>query len=160
MRKAKELNSRFFSIDSDLGQAYLHDMNFFLDFALQNRLTMMREVLTLLGLNFQESNNIIKNSLINENHNHAVVTDDGIIHRKGATPADLGQLGVIPGNMRDGTYITKGLGNSEYLSSASHGAGRVMGRRAAKEKITLESFKKAMEGFNVYPRFFGRFYLC
>lgn len=150
MKQAAALKSKFFRLDSDLGQAYLQDMNYFLQFALDNRLQMIRKILEVLGFNFKQAHDILKNSLINENHNHAVVTTDGVIHRKGATPADAGQPGVIPGNMRDGTYITRGLGNTEYLSSASHGAGRVMGRRAAKEKITLEAFQKAMRGHDVY----------
>lgn len=150
MKQAAALKSKFFRLDSDLGQAYLQDMNYFLQFALDNRLLMIRKILEVLGFSIKQSHDILKNSLINENHNHAVVTTDGVIHRKGATPADAGQPGVIPGNMRDGTYITRGLGNVEYLSSASHGAGRVMGRRAAKEKITLEAFQKAMRGHDVY----------
>jgi len=88
--------------------------------------------------------------MINENHNHAMVwydgTDDLALHRKGATPADKGQLGVIPGNMRDGVYVTVGLGNDECLSSASHGAGRKMSRKKAKENINLETFQGQMKG--------------
>jgi tRNA-splicing ligase RtcB len=69
-----------------------------------------------------------------------------VLHRKGATPADFGQLGVIPGSMKSGVYITKGLGNAEYLSSASHGAGRKMSRGFAKKNISLEAFKSQMVG--------------
>ena len=72
--------------------------------------------------------------MINENHNHADITRDGVLHRKGATPALKGQFGIIPANMRDGVWITKGLGNDEYLNSASHGAGRKMSRSAARRR--------------------------
>jgi tRNA-splicing ligase RtcB len=84
---------------------------------------------------------------INENHNHATVLDNGdVLHRKGATPARLHELGVIPGSMLSGVYITEGLGNAEYLNSASHGAGRKMSRGAAKKNITLDTFKAQMDG--------------
>jgi len=96
----------------------------------------------ILRVGYNEMN---VNSFINENHNHAIITSEGVLHRKGATPADLGQLGVIPGSMLAGVYITKGLGNTEYLSSASHGAGRKMSRGFAKKNIDLDYFKMQME---------------
>ncbi len=83
--------------------------------------------------------------MINENHNHAVVTDEGVLHRKGATPAELDQPGIIPANMKDGVYITRGLGNREYLSSASHGCGRRMGRNQAKKQLDLDNFRRQMK---------------
>jgi len=133
---------RLFPLESELGQAYLQDMNFALEWALENRLRMMTQVLQCLGLH----PNQLANRVINENHNHAVVTPEGVLHRKGATPADLGQLGVIPANMRDGVYITEGLGESYYLSSASHGCGRVMGRNQAKKTLDYQEFKDGMQG--------------
>lgn len=137
---------RLFSIDSELGQAYLHDMNYALDWALENRLQMMRRVLGVLGSKpWQNADKLLK-QVINENHNHAVITPDGILHRKGATPADKDQLGIIPANMRDGVYITKGLGNKEFLSSASHGCGRTMGRNVAKKTLNYAKFVVQMEG--------------
>ncbi len=56
-----------------------------------------------------------------------------IVHRKGATPASAGQMGIIPGSMATPAYIVRGKGNPESLESASHGAGRVMSRSAAKK---------------------------
>ena len=52
-----------------------------------------------------------------------------IVHRKGATPASRGELGIIPGSMTAPGFIVRGLGNSESLNSASHGAGRLHSRR-------------------------------
>lgn len=135
---------RLFPLNSDLGRAYQHDMNYALNFALYNRETMLRTVLALMNFNEQDITRIMT-GMVNENHNHAVVTTDGVLHRKGATPADLGQIGIIPANMRDGVYITRGLGNQEYLSSASHGCGRRMGRKEAKRSLDLEEFKGQME---------------
>ena len=54
--------------------------------------------------------------------------------------------GIIPGNMKTGIYVTKGLGNEEYLSSASHGAGRKMSRSKAKKSINLDRFRSQMNG--------------
>lgn len=127
-----------FHIDSDYGQSYLKDMKWAENYALQNRKIILNEVLDCIGIK-------CNHEIINENHNHAIVYDNNnILHRKGATPAEKGQLGIIPGNQRDGTYITRGLGNSEFLNSASHGAGRCMSRKAAKNNIDLEEFKNQM----------------
>lgn len=135
---------RMFPLESELGQMYQLDLKFSLDWALENRKQMILQVLDCLVLGWQSKK--ILATMVNENHNHAVVTPDGVLHRKGATPADAGQLGIIPANMRDGVYITKGLGNAEYLSSASHGCGRKMGRNQAKKSLDLATFKAQMEG--------------
>ncbi len=58
-----------------------------------------------------------------------------IVHRKGATPAGIGVLGVIPGSMGTPAYVVRGLGNPDSLCSASHGAGRQLGRNAAKKAL-------------------------
>ena len=112
-----------------------------LEYALENRKIMMEIILDSIGL---DRSNMEK--LFNETHNHAISTPDGVLHRKGATPADKDQIGVIPGNMKAGTYITRGLGNTEYLSSSSHGAGRILSRTAAKEKYTEKELRTEMEG--------------
>ena len=134
-----ELGNGFLHLNSFLGQAYLQDMNFALEYALENRRAMMKEVCEVIGYK-----NIY---IINENHNHAEVLEGGmVLHRKGATPALKGQLGIIPGSMKTGVYITEGLGNEEYLNSASHGAGRKMSRKKAKQKIDMEKFENDMKG--------------
>ena len=137
----------FLHFYSDLGQQYFNDMTFALDYALQNRKTMMQDILYLIGYRGNEINKIINEKMINENHNHAVIYGDGyILHRKGATQSEEGQIGIIPGNMRDGVYITEGLGNEDYLSSSSHGAGRKFSRKKAKQEISLDSFEQNMDG--------------
>ena len=55
-------------------------------------------------------------------------------------------MGVIPGNMQDGSFIVKGKGNPEALFSSSHGAGRVLSRTQAKAQVNIEEFKKSMVG--------------
>jgi len=137
----KDLPNGFLHIDSDTGKQYIQDLNYCLDYALENRKKMLEEILKIMKLPVS-----LMNKMINENHNHAVLKDGLVLHRKGATPADKNQLGVIPGNMRDGVYITEGLGNEEYLSSASHGAGRKYSRSKAKQKLDMDIFKKQMHG--------------
>ncbi len=147
MAHAKRKRDRFLALESELGQAYLHDMTYCLNFALENRRQMMADILGLIGFGDGECKRLLTKTMINENHNHAVVRDDGtVLHRKGATPANEGQLGIIPANMRDGIFITRGLGNEAYLSSASHGAGRVMSRSQSRKTVRLEAFRETMQG--------------
>lgn len=61
---------------------------------------------------------------------------DVIVHRKGATPAGKGVLGIIPGSMGDSGFVVRGKGNNSAINSASHGAGRILSRRKARESIT------------------------
>ncbi len=137
---------RFLAIDSEDGLNYWEDMTFAIEYALANRKTMMEIILKeILNLSEAEYKETMK-TFVNESHNFAEKTEEGILHRKGATSAYKGQIGIIPANMRDGVYITEGLGNWEYLSSASHGAGRKMSRRQAKRKITRQEFEEAMKG--------------
>jgi tRNA-splicing ligase RtcB len=70
---------------------------------------------------------------------------DVIVHRKGATPAGVGVLGVIPGSMAAPGFVVRGKGNAESLMSASHGAGRQMSRTAAKEKFRWSHVKPILE---------------
>ena len=67
------------------------------------------------------------------------------VHRKGATSAKKGEWGIIPGSMGSPSYIVQGRGNEESLSSCSHGAGRRMGRGAAKRAITQEDFTSSLK---------------
>jgi tRNA-splicing ligase RtcB len=90
--------------------------------------------------------NLEYTTFINRNHNHAELKDGLWIHRKGATHAEKGMMGVIPGNMRDGSFIVKGKGNPDSLYSSSHGAGRVLGRIQAKKTLNSEEFKNSMKG--------------
>lgn len=135
-----------FDTESQNGIDYIKDMNFCLDFALLNRKVMIRLVIDSINQAGVQCSGAW-NCLINRNHNHATSVD-GIhwIHRKGATHAEKDMLGVIPGNMRDGSFIVKGKGNIDSLCSSSHGAGRVLGRKKAKETLNLDDFKDAMVG--------------
>ncbi len=141
--KAKAKEGHYgFVIDSDLGRDYLNDLNWSLNFALENRLQMISQV--ALAISFFCEGEIDSANLINRNHNHAEVKDGMVIHRKGATHAEDGMMGVIPGNMRDGSFIVRGKGNEDSLCSSSHGAGRVMSRKKAKNTIDLDEFVDTM----------------
>ena len=70
--------------------------------------------------------------------------DEWIIHRKGATPAAEGELGIIPGSMAARGYIVRGKGNPAGLNSASHGAGRKLSRQQARESFTGSELKKVL----------------
>lgn len=131
-----------FDIDSENGKKYLADMNYCLEFALENRKAMIARIYE--GIFEQKVCKIEK--FINRNHNHAELKDGFVIHRKGATHAEKGMDGVIPGNMKDGSFIVRGLGNEESLCSSSHGAGRVFSRTKAKDVLNIEDFNSEMVG--------------
>ena len=146
--KAKEGHYGFHA-DCDAGIDYLKDMNLCLAFALKNRELILQAVEFAMQSVVSNARGIVLwETLINKTHNHIQFIGDGFgyVHRKGATNASKGTLGVIPGNMRDGSFIVKGLGNRESLFSSSHGAGRMLSRKQAKEVIDLEVFAEEMAG--------------
>ncbi len=112
---------------------------------MHNRYRIIRD--TVAAISKYASGEAYCEAVINRNHNHAEMDSQGrVVHRKGATHAAQGMLGVIPGNMRDGSFIVEGQGNEDSLCSSSHGAGRVLGRRKAKETLCLEEFITEMSG--------------
>ncbi|MFH1390719.1 MAG: RtcB family protein [Candidatus Diapherotrites archaeon] len=130
--------------DSDVGKKYLNILDFGLEFALLNRMEIIRKVISSIEDVLEEK--IEYELWVNKNHNHAIEENGLFIHRKGATPAKKGERGVIPANMRDGSFLVEGKGNKEFLESSSHGAGRIMSRTEAKENISMAQFEKSMEG--------------
>lgn len=123
-------------LESAEGQEYWTSMHLAGRFAQANHELIHRRVAGAAGLR--------EVATVENHHNFAweekVVLPDGterslIVHRKGATPAGTGVLGVIPGSMADPGFLVRGKGSPASLSSASHGAGRAMGRRAAAESI-------------------------
>jgi tRNA-splicing ligase RtcB len=151
MNRAKKDGINFnglymYPINSELGQVYYNDMLWAIDYAEFNRFIIMKNTLKLLGLDIK---NYIKD-MINETHNHAILLPNNkLLHRKGATQAEKGIMGVIPANMRDGVYITKGLGNAEFLSSASHGAGRKFSRTQAKKVVDFDAVVNKLEELDI-----------
>lgn len=147
----KDLSS--LRLDFDSGQDYLHDMHWAEEFALKSRLNMLTAMLDALLVKSSKLTNppvAVAHDVINIHHNFAALEEHGgqevMVHRKGATQAQDGQLGIIPGSMGTNSYIVRGKGNAFSLESCSHGAGRRMGRKAAKEAITTEMFAESIQG--------------
>jgi len=144
--KKKDEYEKTFPLDikSSIGKEYLNILKFGLEYALLNRLEMAYQVIEVLKEILQE--NLKYEVWVNKNHNHAIYEKGYFIHRKGATPAKKDERGIIPGNMRDGSFLVTGKGNPKFLNSSSHGAGRSLSRREAKRKYTLKQFKESMKG--------------
>ena len=115
---------------------YLHDVKICQEFAVRNREIMTELILKKTGMVGLESFHTI----------HNYIDTDEMILRKGAIAAHAGERVLIPINMRDGSIIAIGRGNEEWNYSAPHGAGRVMSRKKAFETLSLEEYRKAMEG--------------
>lgn len=115
---------------------YLHDMGIIQRYAVLNRKAMVHLIAEKMGFKIRQVIETIHNYIDLEN----------MILRKGAVSAQKDEVLVIPINMRDGILICKGRGNPDWNCSAPHGAGRIMSRKAAKDKFQLEEFKKSMAG--------------
>jgi tRNA-splicing ligase RtcB len=124
------------SLTGQAGQEYWQAMELAGRFASANHEVLHKAVARAAGLKEAAS--------VENHHNFAWrenVTDESgntkevIVHRKGATPAGPGVLGVIPGSMADPGFVVRGCGVPESLQSASHGAGRALGRKAAIKSI-------------------------
>lgn len=128
-------------MDSEAGQEYFAAMNLMGDYAAANHAVIHRLVSHLLGGRIIDT--------VENHHNFAWLEQhagkDVYVHRKGATPAGTGVLGVIPGSMGSPAYVVRGLGNPESLNSASHGAGRVMSRTQAQQKFNFRAVQKSLE---------------
>jgi len=129
------------SLDSEAGQEYWAAMNLMGDYAAANHDVIHRLVSKLLGAQIIAG--------VENHHNFAWKEVHGgrelIVHRKGATPAGEGVLGVIPGSMASPAFVVRGRGNAESLNSASHGAGRRMSRKKAKDKYVWKAVQKDLE---------------
>lgn len=133
-------------LKTEAGQEYWQAMNLAGDYASANHHQIHERLAAALG---EEPLFRVEN-----HHNFAwseTLADgsEAIVHRKGATPAGTGVLGIIPGSMTANGYIVKGLGNASALASASHGAGRLMSRTAAKNSITQKMVRQELERHGV-----------
>jgi RNA-splicing ligase RtcB len=126
-------------VSGELFDDYMNDMKITQHFALINRKAMMDTILK--GLNIQNDGQFEQFSTI-----HNYIDTESMILRKGAVSAKKGEKLIVPINMRDGSIICEGLGNPDWNYSSPHGAGRVMSRRKAFMTLSLEEYKKEMEG--------------
>ncbi len=105
-------------------------------FARRSREKMAEIILERTGMTAGESFHTI----------HNYIDTEEMILRKGAIAAHKGEKVLIPINMRDGSVLAVGKGNPEWNYSAPHGAGRLMSRNKAKDTLSMEEYKKTMEG--------------
>jgi tRNA-splicing ligase RtcB (3'-phosphate/5'-hydroxy nucleic acid ligase) len=139
----REWDLAFLPLDSDEGQAYLKEMQYCVDFALANRKEMMRAVQEAIYTIFKPRGKVVFENFINIPHNYAAMEnhfgENVMVHRKGSTSAKGNEIGLIPGSQGTKSYIVSGLGNRESFKSCSHGAGRKMSRKAARDGLNLQS---------------------
>lgn len=124
-------------LDTEAGQEYWAAMNLMGDFAAANHDVIHRQLCQNIGEKPVVQIENHHNFAWKEIHNGVEM----VVHRKGATPAGEGVLGVIPGSMADPAYVVRGLGHVDSLMSASHGAGRKMARSRAKEKFDWDYWR-------------------
>jgi tRNA-splicing ligase RtcB (3'-phosphate/5'-hydroxy nucleic acid ligase) len=137
----KELQSMaWLDLNEQAGEEYWLSMNLAGDYAQACHDVIHQNLARVMGLTTLAK--------VENHHNFAWKEfHDGeqfIVHRKGATPASKGELGIIPGSMTSKGYIVSGLGNQASLNSASHGAGRKVSRKEARESITKSAMTQQL----------------
>lgn len=161
-KKAKAMNELWFSeVDAKLDLAFLpfktheahqyyDEMRYCVAFAFANRKLMMMNIQSVVSAVLQ---NVEYEPIINIAHNYAAwenhFNKNVVVHRKGATSAKAGEIGIIPGSQGTKSYIVEGLGNEESFMSCSHGAGRVMGRKQAIRTLDLETEQRKLDDLGI-----------
>lgn len=130
------------SLDSQEGQEYWNAMELMGQYAAANHACIHRHIAENLGAQVLLDLENHHNFAWKEKHVIDGVEREVIVHRKGATPAGAGVLGIIPGSMATPGFVVSGKGNAESLNSASHGAGRAMSRKAANEKFNWKDVNR------------------
>ena len=138
----KEYQLAYLPVDDNAGKLYLKEMQYAVEFAFANRKLMMERVKGVFENVMENDHRFIDLSkMINIAHNYARWENhfgkNVIVHRKGATSAKEGEIGIIPGSQGSKSYIVMGLGNVDSFKSCSHGAGRTMGRKQAIKSLNL-----------------------
>jgi tRNA-splicing ligase RtcB len=128
-------------LDSEAGQEYWNAMELMGRYAAANHAVIHQHIAKRLGAQVLLDIENHHNFAWKENHGGKEV----VVHRKGATPAGKGVLGIIPGSMASPGFVVRGKGNPNSLDSASHGAGRVMSRKAAMESLSWEKANRLLK---------------
>lgn len=123
-------------LEGELFDDYIHDMKLAQQFAHENRVMIANTIAEHMGFEFVSQFDTV----------HNYIDTDAMILRKGAVRAKKGERLVIPMNMRDGSFICIGKGNQDWNESAPHGAGRILSRTQAMKNLSLDDFKKTMDG--------------
>lgn len=147
---ASELNLAFIPKSSPVFKAYWTEMSYCMAFARNNRMLMMDRICEVIadaipGARFAPAIDIMHNYAATEEH----FGEQVIVHRKGATRAEAGEVGIIPGSQGTSSYIVEGLGNEESFRSSSHGAGRCMSRTQAVNDLSLADEIAALDAKNI-----------
>lgn len=128
-------------MDSDVGQEYWAAMSLMGQYAAANHEVMHREIVRALRTTAMATVENHHNFAWKEEHDG----EEMIVHRKGATPAGVGVLGIIPGSMASPAYVVRGRGEEKALRSAAHGAGRVMSRGQAHRTLNWADAKAQIQ---------------
>jgi tRNA-splicing ligase RtcB len=132
------------SLDEEAGQEYWAAMNLMGHYAAANHALIHKYIARSLGADLLLDIENHHNFAWKERHIVHGEEREVIVHRKGATPAGAGVLGVIPGSMASPGFIVRGKGQETSLRSAAHGAGRVMSRKKALQSFTWSGVKKLL----------------
>jgi len=130
-------NLAWLDLDTEEGHDYWNSMELMGKYAAANHACIHRHMAEHLGAEVLLDLENHHNFAWKEIHD----SEEVIVHRKGATPAGVGVIGIIPGSMASTTYIVRGKGNDDSLHSAAHGAGRVMSRTQAKKTLNWKDAK-------------------
>ncbi|MBD3238457.1 MAG: RtcB family protein [Candidatus Moranbacteria bacterium] len=148
----------YLTAESKIGQRYLKEMRYCVDFARANRQQMLKKIKDIFKI--VTSHDLDLKGLINIAHNYAALeehfNEKVWVHRKGVTQAYKGQIGIIPGCQGSKSYIVKGKGNEQSFKSCSHGAGRKMGRRQAIRELDLEQEQTKLENKGILHSIRGK----
>ncbi|HTV42429.1 MAG TPA: RtcB family protein [Candidatus Sulfotelmatobacter sp.] len=139
------LRLAWLSLDSEEGQEYWNAMELMGRYAAANHALIHKHVAGNLGAAVLLDLENHHNFAWKEKHVIGGVEREVVVHRKGATPAGAGVLGIIPGSMASPGYVVSGKGHPESLHSASHGAGRAMSRKAAHEKFNWKDVNRFLK---------------
>lgn len=136
----------FLPMDTTEAKEYMEAMHYALEFAKESRRQMAHAIMESFREILPETT---FDSELDVHHNYAQMEhhfgENVLIHRKGATSAREGELGLIPGSQGTKSYVVEGMGNPQSFMSCSHGAGRKMGRGDATRKLDLETEKKILD---------------
>ena len=139
------LRLAWLSLDSQEGQEYWNAMELMGKYAAANHACIHHHIAENLGAQVLLDLENHHNFAWKEKHIIGGVEREVVVHRKGATPAGRSALGIIPGSMASPGFVVSGKGNPESLDSASHGAGRAMSRKAAKDKFNWKDVNRFLK---------------
>jgi tRNA-splicing ligase RtcB len=134
---------------TEAGQEYWLAMNLMGRYAAANHAVIHRHISKKVGAGLLLDIENHHNFAWKETHRIEGMEREVIVHRKGATPAAEGVLGIIPGSMATPGFVVRGKGNADSLESASHGAGRVMSRRKALDSFAWGNVKRELAAAGV-----------